>query len=401
VPALAQLRVELFFGVTLVLLTILTGRLGQAWAARSPVFQRLAWLSGFILASIPLVTWPGSVLRFHLETYFKCIFFFVATVALIDSEKKLKWFLLVFVGCQLFRVIEPLYLHLASGYWGDSAYSFVGGDATVLDRLSGAPHDIVNPNQLAWVIVSMVPFIYYLGLKSGKVLLAALCIPAFVAMGYALMLTGSRSGMVCLAVVVLSIGWFGQGRINRLLLMSIFLVPLVIFAGINLETDMATRYESLIDQSLVGGDTAKGRVEGLIKNLQTVSGNPLFGHGLGTSSETNFNIHGGRGQISHNLYVEALQEIGVIGFVLLLLYIKSIWVTLLRTYELVKDTSPFLRHVVQATIVWVVMDVIYSLSCFGLSSWEWYFFGGVTTVCCFLGEEVSVEHGSPDRKVMA
>ncbi len=31
-----------------------------------------------------------------------------------------------------------------------------------------------------------------------------------------------------------------------------------------------------------------------------------------------------------------------------------------------------------AAQVWVVMDLFYSMTCFGLNSWEWYLFGGLS-----------------------
>lgn len=388
VPVIGEWRLEFLLGAVLLIGAVVTGSFGRAWAVRSHVFRRLVWLIAFIVLSIPLVTWPGSVIRFNLINYIKVVFFFIITVAFVDSEKRLKWFLFIFVFCQLLRIGEPLYLHLTTGYWGDFAYSHVGGEITVLKRLAGAPHDIVNSNQLAWVIVSTVPFIYYMGVRSKKILLNILCVPVLVALGYALFLTGSRSGLVCLTVVIFCIAWFGPGRARRIALISAMLLPLI-FVGVDrLDINMLTRYRSLIDHSVAGGDTAVGRIYGVMSNMRTIVENPIFGHGVGTSRETNYNAHGGHVQVTHNLYIESIQEIGVVGFILLLLYLQSIGSSLIRTNRFFScGNSTSLSRLTQATLVWFIMNVIYSFSCYGLSSWEWYFFGGITHVSWVLSRK--------------
>lgn len=393
IPVLGQMRLEIVLGALLIAGTFLSGELGRAWAAKSPVFRRLAWLVLFIIISIPFVKWPGSVIRENLALFLKSVFFFIITAALIDSEKRLKAFFLVFLGCQFFRIFEPLFLHITTGYWGDKTHSTVGGALSSLDRLAGAPHDIINSNQYAWVIVSMVPFVYLLGLRSGKFLLTFLSIPLLVAMGYALLLTGSRSGIVCLIVVLFSIACFGEGKAKRIGFLGVLLVPMfIVMVGV-LGDDMLTRYLSLVDHSLIGGDTAQGRLDGVMRNLETVAEGPqmaLFGHGVGTSGEANFYYHGGQGQITHNLYVETLQETGLIGLTLLILYINCFGRSLLETHKyVISANSRFLTSLVQATFVWFIMNLVYSFSCFGLSSWEWYLFGGITHVCWVLGRTES------------
>jgi hypothetical protein len=55
-----------------------------------------------------------------------------------------------------------------------------------------------------------------------------------------------------------------------------------------------------------------------------------------------------------------------------------------------RGESDWLFRLATATQVWVVMDLFYSMSCFGLTSWEWYFFAGVATICLALAREQGV-----------
>jgi O-antigen ligase len=388
-PSLGEARLDLILGgVTLLVIIMQQGmdslRLNEATS------QRLNLFLLYVLLSIPLVTWPGSVVKLYLLDWFKVVLFYVLVVGAVRSEKQLRVLLTVFLACQTFRVLEPLYLHVTTGYWGDVAFSQTGGVTTGLTRLSGAPHDIVNPNQLAWVIVSTVPFIWYLLWHwGGKGKLISLVI--FLSSIKALMLTGSRSGLLCLGAVIVGIVALSKNRKRNILVSVTVLIPLILLFISFQSSDIQTRYLSLIDSNVVGADTASGRVRALVRQLGSISNNPLFGNGLGTSGETNWNVLGVSSQITHNLYIEIFQETGLIGFALFVFFLISIVRSLMKARHILINQNnahtDWLLRLTSATLVWVFMDLFYSLSCFGLRSWEWYFFGGVATVVHVLTQE--------------
>lgn len=334
---------------------------------------------GFIFLSLPFVMWPGSVLRVGLLNYLKVVVFYFFTVLIINNEGRLKIFIFVFLVCAIFRFLEPAYLHVTTGYWGSSAFSTFGGMLQKLKRLSGAPHDVINPNQLAWVIVSTIPFLYYLGWKGKshfKILSAAV---ASVGM-YVLMLTGSRSGLLSLIITVAAILFYGEKKFKRAAIGLMILVPVAFFVAGKLSPDLSTRYLSTFEGGLPGSDSAAGRIRGFEKGVSTLGMRIIVGHGLGTSLESNANLSGSA-QISHNLYLETTQEIGLIGLSLFLLYVRGMYRNLRDAKSTLLDSVPgthWLIALVKAVQVWIIMDLFYSLSCFGFSSWEWYFFGGVS-----------------------
>lgn len=397
-PVLGAVRFDFFLG-GFILICILFSPLPDKLRGNIEVSRRLRYFFLFIILSLPLVTWPGSVIRFHLIEWIKVFLLFIFVVVMVRTVGQLKWVFGVFLTCQAVRVLEPLYLHLTTGYWGSQAFSTIGG-LSRLDRLSGAPHDVVNPTQLGWVIVNTVPFLWYLLWKSGRFgkVLALLATPPFL---YCFLLTGSRSGLLSLIFVLLAIVFFTKNRSKNLLVALIIGIPVAIFSFSSIGGDMQTRYLSLVDSNVAGADTAKGRVDGLIRGIGSISNNPLFGNGLGTSRETNFNIVGGRAQITHNLYLEVFQETGLIGFTLFMMFIVAMFKSLVETKRLLlssgRDETDWLFRMATAVQVWVVMDLFYSLSCFGLRSWEWYFFGGVATVCLALAREHFVTQAVPER----
>lgn len=386
---MGTLRFDLLLGAgTLIVLLLQQGgdtlRLGEETAKRLNRFLL------YIFLSLPLVTWPGSVINNNLSEWIKVALFYLLVVGTVRTEGHLRLLMTVFLACQLFRIFEPLYLHITTGYWGDIAYSHAEGGMSGLNRLGGAPHDIVNANQLAWVIASTIPFLFYLLWQWGgwgRLLFCLLLLPAV----NALLLTGSRSGLLSLVAVILGIIWFSRNKRRNFLIAIVVVLPLALVLMGQLAPDMQTRYLSLIDSDVAGADTRQGRINALVVQIGSVSNNPLFGNGLGTSGETNWNVLGGSSQITHNLYIEILQETGIIGLTLFIMFIVSIVRSLRRAQQLLMSkgygSTDWLTRLVSATLVWVFMDLFYSFSCFGLRSWEWYFFGGIATVCYVLAQE--------------
>src|SRR5690606_29958836 len=126
----------------------------------------------------------------------KAAIFFYFTYKLVLNERRLKIMVYIFILANTFRVIEPLYLNLTQGYWGSK--TAFGWDQ--VNRLQGAPHDIVNANGLAFVIASILPFYHYLfGTKSiwRKLIYWALT-PVLL---YTMSLTLSRSGLLAVAII--------------------------------------------------------------------------------------------------------------------------------------------------------------------------------------------------------
>lgn len=389
-PGLGEIRFDFILMGATFLAIILEGMRVLKLGENVKTSRLFLVLVAYIIITIPFVEWPGSVIRHGVENYSKTAFFYVFTVAIIDSEKRLKAFMAVFLICQLIRVAEPAYLHFTDGYWGDIAYSHTDGGLESLLRLAGAPHDVVNPNQLAWLIVGIIPFLYYILWMKGGLVNKLLFIAPLPVLVYALVLTGSRSGILSLMVVIIATMAIGRNRLRRIALWTVIALPIAMFTMSQITPELKERYMSLIDEEAVGRDTVVGRVEEIRKTIKTVANKPIVGHGLGTSREVSANFLSGRAKIAHDLYVEILQEIGVAGLVIFALFVTAVFKALAEARKISGGHGTgqtFVQRLAAATQVWVIMDLFYSLSCFGLSSWEWYLFGGIATVCVTLARE--------------
>lgn len=326
----------------------------------------------YVILTIPLVEWPGSVIRFGIPNLVKAVVFYYFTVSFIYTEIHLKRFLLIFIGCQLFRIIEPLYLHITQGYWGSFASM---ANWEYLDRLSGAPSDTVNPNGLAFIICTVLPFIYYtVNLSWINRLASFFLIPICI---YTLMLTGSRTGFIGLMIIFLVI--LAKSK-HRLLLCTVSFF--IVFPGFFLlDTNMQDRYLSIIGMGEKNEATAEGRMDFVEESFIVALRRPIFGHGISTSREANAN-YAHHDQLAHNLYAEVAQELGFIGVIIILLLIKSIFsdFTKCKQANLNQTAGVFLSNIINAMQVWLWLNVIFSFASYGLTSYEWYLLSGFSVV---------------------
>lgn len=83
-----------------------------------PILKRALLLIAYLAVTLPLVEYPGSIIRGNLNDFVLAICFLFFTALIVDTDRRLRWFVVIFVSCQLVRVLEPLYLNITQGYWG-------------------------------------------------------------------------------------------------------------------------------------------------------------------------------------------------------------------------------------------------------------------------------------------
>lgn len=371
-------------------------------SAKTTKETRLDSASKYILAifiyaivTLPIVEWPGSVVNNGLVQFIKGAIFYFFTVNLVINEVRLKKVIFVFVACNLFRVIEPLALHVLTGYLGSKTYLGAGDFA---GRLAGAPSDTINPNGLAFVIATITPFLHYVFSPISKKTFALyiLLVPALL---YTMVLTLSRSGMLALGIIAFGI-WVKSKHKFALLVLGVVGI-LVVFS--NLDPVEKDRYLSIVSDDARQSASAEGRIEGWWVDFKVAMDRPIIGHGLGTSREANWNV-AGKDQISHILWAEIWQEIGLIGLVLFILYLREMIRNFFRAGSLIKSklgTDSFLYRANQAMQVWLLMNILFSLASYGLKSFEWYFFGGLSVVLLNIAKQKVYDGGErPGKEVI-
>jgi putative inorganic carbon (HCO3(-)) transporter len=401
IPVLGKAHFDLVLAAITLGAIVFTGRRASSHPAAhtqmDPVAKRLWILVAYIIVTLPFVEWPGSVLH-NLEPFSKSLCFFFFVVATVDTTRKLKVLLAVYVATQVWRALEPLYMHVTSGYWG----SFTSlGNWEYMDRLSGSPYDIINPNGLGFVVIMTLPILRFL-IKPDTLARRIVWAAIAGAMCYALVLSASRSSFLALVFLGLFVIWRSKHRLGWLTV-----AVLGATLALSLMTDLQReRYVSIYSHQAKGGQTAEDRINGVIGDFKVSLRRPLFGHGLGTSQEANANFRG-RDQLSHDLYTETAEELGYIGLVLLLGLIWS-FLRACRTARQVVSAIPtsderlrFLHDVAASLVVVVAVDLFYSFAAYGLSEPYWYFLGGLSVVTARLAVKLTSASppGGPRRQL--
>lgn len=374
IPVLGAIHLDLIL-VLLITATLFGKRAKNETSLieKNPVEKYLRVLVIYIVISLPFVEWPGSVIH-NSEEFIKAIVFFYFTVSVIDTESKLKGLMTVFLGTQIFRVYEPLYLHITEGYWGSYASM---ANWEFLARLAGSPNDVINPNGLAFVIVTVIPLLHFLCLRNTT-RMKFLYLASLPGLLYALILTSSRSGYVALFVVMIFIFLKTERKT--------FFIVMATVAGTGalsvMDANQLDRLHSIYQSDTKNSSTAEGRIDGIKSDFLVALSRPIVGHGLGTSAEANYN-EAGKDQLSHNLYTQLLQELGLVGAIIFLLFLKNIFVNFYRISRAdcrEPDEGNYLSNLTDGMQVWLYMNLVFSLVSYGLSSYEWYFFGGLSVV---------------------
>ncbi len=394
-PVIAPLRPDMLLAA-LVLALLVPYMSQRAELLKLPAAKALSALMIWIVVSLPFVDWPGSVLRENWFPFVKATLLFYFTIFLVDTPGRFRFFVWLFVSLQIFRVVEPLFLNITTGYMGATTHLQYGEFA---GRLSGAPADVINPNGLGFVIATATVFSHFLMWQSDKKSLKMLYIVLLPAMLYALILSMSRGGFIALLV--------GGGLIlrqskNKAGLVIIALALAII--GWSMMTDVQReRYTSLVSSDTRQSSSVEGRFRGMMNEFGLGLNSPIFGHGVGTTPEAKVNVLGSRSQAAHNLYAELLIEIGIVGMIIFLTFLSRVHGIVRDNLELDRARSrgggeqEFYVRLNKAFFVVFWVYAVYSLNYFGLSQDYWYIFCGICVAYGFVvrrSEEVHPEPGA-------
>jgi putative inorganic carbon (HCO3(-)) transporter len=369
-PILGALRIDLLL-VVFIFFTIIKLKTDQSTEAKIAKYIKLLFACAVL--SLPFVTWPGTAIGQGLPNLIKATIFFFFTYKLVINEQRLKIMVYLFLLANTYRILEPLVLHFTIGYWGSrTTYGW-----EKVDRLSGGPYDIIGPNGLAFVIATVIPFYHYLfGTRSFKYKLVYWALlPAFL---FTMALTLSRSGILAIAIIYAVV--FVKSKQKTMLVIVGLVGGLAFFSSLNeVQQD---RYLSIFSSDAVSSKSAQGRTDGWITYYEVGMRKPIFGHGLGSSKEANYHFSG-RAQPAHNLWLEVFQELGFVGLIIFILYTKEIYKGFKITNAKMREhheASAFLKSCVPAMQVWLAMNFLFSFASYGLTSYEWYLFGGFSAV---------------------
>ncbi len=283
-----------------------------------------------ILALFTLATWLLNILVYRKKTFVKApqnlllVFFLAALMAshrgyvhgvldafsefskiviiyfllvnLIANERRLKTASWILILCTTYLAVQGILLSRGIAVGNISLYQ----DRVVSTGIFG------DPNDLAMSLIVGLPFVFYLFFFERFVLKKMILVASGSLILYCILLTGSRGGMLGLAVVVYLLLRRKTGTIVGIVLALVCLFGLLFIAP-------SSSMERFTEASLTE-ETGHSRIEHWYHGWQMFLSNPITGVGMGNYPEY------ANGFVAHNSFVHVAAEIGIVGI--------SIWIGL-------------------------------------------------------------------------
>ncbi len=316
-PAVASLRVGLITGGLAALAWILApGSFQEKVPTRLRPVRYLLILTALAVCTIPIGVYPRQSFDFLTDKYSKIVLMFLLVIywcRSIQDVRRMMWV------CCLGAVALVVAGMLTGQLNSDQLVSdqLVSGDKLVADRFSAGSKSY-DPNDLALLLIMLLPFLFYLFSTSRGVLSIVVLGFAMVCL-YGIVLTQSRAGLLTLLSVGALTMWRStlSGK-SKVMIVLIAALVFGVLAGSTYWERMGTIWNPRDEVD----STAAGRTDVWKTGLIIMATHPL---GVGISGfETAEGLsHGGFGKWSaaHNSFLQIGVELGVPGLIVFLLWI--------------------------------------------------------------------------------
>ncbi|MCU1274392.1 MAG: O-antigen polymerase [Bryobacterales bacterium] len=283
-------------------ITILSGRLQYVFA--SPIGICLSAFTVWLIFAIPFSVWQGGSFHVFTELWSKSFLLFVMMACLIRTVRQCRLTMYGIAGGVLVVVAMCLYFR-----------------NTVEDGRLRLPDGMLsNPNDVAQVLLMGMPFLIFMMIRKHGLpfqrILAALCLlPLFIV----LFKTGSRGGLLTLAVICLLS--FARASLaskvklaGAVMLIAAICVPLL---PQNIRDRYRTVYtkETVTDES-VATESSEERYQLLLDSLKLTFRHPLVGVGPGQFQTASMEVSKASQSYvhwreTHNMYTQVSSEEGL------------------------------------------------------------------------------------------
>ena len=268
-----------------------------------------------------------------LETFNKTVVFFFIACVIINTRKKLEWCIYVLAFILLYYSYWANKVYLTGEFWlfGDNG------------RLGGPLNsNYFDENYLAMLYVLATPVLYYIAMARSNFFLRYGILLTIPLTWHALFLTGSRGGLLSLAVVMVYLFFRSFSKVN-----SIGMVVGLALAIATQSGHLLTRVDQTVETSEQLAqleDTEEALDPRLIswgvafKIMQTY---PMFGVGVGNFMEAFPEFSRTRPHVAHNTFFQFSANCGVFAGLIYLWFFAVRLPTLKRSVKIHgRDTFP-------------------------------------------------------------
>jgi O-antigen ligase len=395
IPALVPFRIELVYGVLLLAsFAIYLSSSNDRRLLASPIFTGALVLLGVATFTIPFAIWRGGALDATI-TLAKLVIILFLIGHLVDSNDKL--LKLLWVECGL------LAWFAGTGFLAFRRGQFIVGEG--LERASGLTSVVGGPNELAGLIVGLTPFLIVLFICTRN-FLARLLLLGCAALGMAtLALTGSRASMLSLGVIAIYFALRSKHKVAALASVAVLACAIWFW----MPQDYRDRFAT-VGQYAQGGELDASnelRLHIWKAGLRMFMDHPILGVGTGQFRVAYGTIYSGRRHgpwmNPHNLLLQIVCELGVIGLCAFIYFFKQIATAIRSVLRLRGDPRFELNYQLAVACNAMLLGVI-AVSCVGHTLYRpyWYLLGGLAAANRLVADHISTGVSTtalPDGKV--
>jgi O-antigen ligase len=266
---------------------------------RAPTHLWMGLLTLAVYASSIVGTNRAESLRLANDSFVKIVILYILIIHLIDTELRAKIF-------QSFLAL------VVAGLGAYAFYSKLSGTAQVEGSRAALVGLLGDPNDLALILLMTTPFSIIAAIEAYGVKRLGFIVVSFLSVA-GVVSTLSRGGLLGLfAAVFLTMRLYGVSTMKIGTVLGVAAVGVVASSGIQDRQSGAVGGEE-IDES------AQGRLDAWKAALRMVRTYPALGVGFGMFADNfeRFSINPvfwGRHE-THNSYLKAISEVGVLGFI--------------------------------------------------------------------------------------
>jgi O-antigen ligase len=279
----------------------------------------LAAFAAVMLATVPFSIWPSGALSTFTELFLKVVLVFMLLAHSLSSPRLLRrftWLIVVAMG------------YIAARGWIDYA---TGNNLLQGERLQGAvPGLMGNPNDLAMNMVTFLPFAAFGALTPGKTMARLFAAGVTLLMLGTILFAKSRGGFLALAVtgalIVLQAGRLLPGLAIAALVGTLAAAPIM-------PASFWTRVSSIVNPEDDDTGSRGARVTLLQEGWDAFLDHPFTGVGAGQFQNYNPPDRQELWRETHNVELQVLSELGLIGFGVFMWLLLRSANTLFRTWN--------------------------------------------------------------------
>jgi len=327
IPFLEKVRPVLLLTIINVVLVIVQNKNLISRLNSSSIGKKYLLFYGMMIIGIPFAYYRRMAFDFIFFQYIINMLYFSLLVVHTNTYERLKGFVSIITLSMLFYGLACLLMGVSSE-----------------DRLSfGSTYD---PNDLAYLLVSLLPFAIIVIAEVGNVLLKLLASVSIITSLYIVLLTGSRGGLlglVCLLILLLFPRFIRIDTKYKIMMLMVILV----FGIVEKDKIFTDRFATILNLSQDYNATdEEGRIKLWEKGLAFTISRPLTGVGaqcfpMAIGLERKQRHVQEKWQVVHNSYIQISSELGVIAFIIFFLMLKESNQVLSKMTKINDDTIQY------------------------------------------------------------